>query len=329
MESAEDRLIARFFRPLATHPGALGLRDDAAFLVPPEGQDLVLKTDAVVAGIHSFPDDPPSALARRALRVNLSDLAAKGARPAAFLVSAAFPGTVDEAWLQSFADGLRADAEEFQCPLLGGDTDRTPGPATVAVFMVGWVPRGQMVQRAGARPGDVVMLSGTIGDGALGLELRKRAALAGQWGLTDAERDFLLDRYLVPQPRLGLADILRAHAHAAMDVSDGLVGDLAKLCRVSGVSAEIDTTRIPLSAAARRAVAGGSDHLATALTGGDDYELICVIAPDRAEAFRAQAERAGIAVTAVGRIVGGHGEPRFFDAQGRAMTFARGSFSHF
>lgn len=329
MESAEDRLIARFFRPLATHPGALGLRDDAAFLVPPAGHDLVLKTDAVVAGIHTFPDDPPSALARRALRVNLSDLAAKGAKPAAFLVSAAFPGDIDEAWLQSFTDGLRADAEAFGCALMGGDTDRTPGPATVAVFMVGWVPHGEMVQRAGARAGDAVLVTGTIGDAALGLVLRKEEGLARQWALTEAQCAFLLDRYLLPQPRVSLADILRAHAHAAMDISDGLVGDLAKLCRVSGVSADIDVARIPLSEAGRRAVEADTGMLTTALTGGDDYELICVMASDRVDSFRMQAERVGIPATVIGRIVAGNEEPRFIDGQGRAMAFVRGSFSHF
>src|SRR5262245_15109006 len=134
MESAEDKLIARFFKPLATHAGALGLTDDAAYFSPPEGHEIVLTTDAVVEGVHFLPDDPPDAIARKALRVNLSDLAAKGAKPAGFLLSLALSKDKDEKWLESFAEGLRADAKQYECPLFGGDTDRIPGPVTVTVF---------------------------------------------------------------------------------------------------------------------------------------------------------------------------------------------------
>src|SRR6266568_3470813 len=165
--SAEDRLIARYFRPLASHPGALGLADDAAILVPPPGCDVVLKADAIIGGVHFFPEDPADAVGRKALRVNLSDLAAKGAKPVGFLLSLALPDGTPDVWLAGFADGLRADAQFYGCPLLGGDTDRTPGPVMVSIAAFGTVPHGGMVRRSGAKPGDTVFVSGTIGDAAL------------------------------------------------------------------------------------------------------------------------------------------------------------------
>ena len=246
--SGEDRLIARFFKPLATHPGALGLSDDVVVITPPAGCDLVLTTDAIIAGVHFFAEDAAGDVARKALRVNLSDLAAKGATPLGFLLSLALPEDIGEDWLAGFAQGLREDAEQFGCPLFGGDTDRTPGPLSVSVAMLGSVPEGTMVRRAGARPGDRVFVSGTIGDAALGLSLRKGAA----WKLSDAQRGHLASRYLLPQPRNALAEAVRAHASAAMDMSDGLAGDLAKLCRASQVAADIEVARVPLSEPPRR-----------------------------------------------------------------------------
>ena len=167
-ESAEDRLIARYFRPLARHPGALGLVDDAAVIAPPPGCDVVLTTDGVIVGVHVFPDDRPENIGRKALRMNLSDLAAKGATPIGFLLSLALPAAIDEAWLAAFAGGLGEDAERYGCPLLGGDTDRTPGPASVSIAAFGAVPHGKMVRRSTAKPGDHIIVTGTIGDAALG-----------------------------------------------------------------------------------------------------------------------------------------------------------------
>ncbi len=227
--SAEDRLIARHFAAIATHPGALGLSDDAAFIAPPPGHDLVLKTDGIIGGVHFFPEDAAHTVASKALRVNLSDLAAKGARPLGFLLTLALPKDIGDAWLADFANGLRGDAVLFSCPLFGGDTDRTPGPITISIAMFGAVPEGTMVRRAGARPGDRIFVSGTIGDAALGLFVRKGEADA--WKLSGPHRQHLTSRYLLPQPRNALAEAVRTHASAAMDVSDGLVGDLAKLAR--------------------------------------------------------------------------------------------------
>jgi len=317
-------LIARYFKPIATHPGALGLVDDAAVLAPPPGCDLVLKADAIIGGIHFFPDDAPHTVASKALRVNLSDLAAKGARPLGFLLSLALPKETDEQWIDAFAQGLRGDAVLFDCPLFGGDTDRTTGPITVSIAMFGSVPQGSMVRRVGAKAGDRVFVTGTIGDGALGVMTRK----GKDWKLTEEQRQHLVSRYLLPQPRNALAEAVRAHASAAMDVSDGLVGDLAKLCRASGIAADIHVARVPLSDAAKAVIASEPGMLDTALTGGDDYEVICSVAAARAESFRGAAKAAKVTVTEIGEITAGEGV-RFLAATGQALTFKRASFSHF
>jgi thiamine-monophosphate kinase len=324
MASGEDQLISRYFKPMATAPGALGLTDDAAFITPPPGCDLVLKTDAIVGNVHFFPDDPPGQLARKALRVNLSDLAAKGAKPLGFLLSLVLPGEVSEGWLSSFAMGLEADAKSYGCPLFGGDTDRTPGPLTISIAMFGAVPAGTMVRRAGAKPGDRVMVTGTIGDAALGVQLRRGAA----WKVSLDAREYLLSRYLLPQPRNVLAEALRAYASAAMDVSDGLAGDLTKLCGVSNVAATIQLAKVPLSDAARGALIAESSLIETILAGGDDYEVLCTVPPDKVESFCAAAAAANVPLTEIGVISQGEGA-RFLDAENKPMTLTRLSYSHF
>src|SRR6516164_1930234 len=280
-QSGEERLIARYFAPLAKHPGALGLSDDAAAITPPAGCDLVLKTDGIVGGVHFFPDDPPEMVAKKALRVNLSDLAAKGAKPLGFLLTLALPEEIGDAWLAPFARGLGADAQAFGCPLLGGDTDRTGGPITISIAAIG------------------------------------------------AERNSLEARYLLPQPRTAIAEILRAHASAAMDVSDGLAGDLAKLCRASGVAAEIAVARVPLSDGACAALAKEPALIETVLTGGDDYEVVACVPAGKVEALRQQASAAGVAVTEIGAVTAGQGDARFLGPDGQPLVFRQPSFSHF
>ena len=326
-ELAEDRLIARYFRPLATAPGALGLVDDAAALTPPPGCDLVLTTDGVIAGVHFFPDDPPDMVARKALRMNLSDLAAKGAKPLGFLLSVALPAAADETWIGAFANGLGDDAARYGCPLYGGDTDHTPGPASVSIVAFGAVPHGKMVRRSTARPGDCIVVTGTIGDAAIGLKLRRDRGLAQRWRLTDAAAAQLAERYLLPQPRNALAEAVLHYASAAIDVSDGLVGDLAKLCRASSVAADIEVARVPLSEAAGAAIAAEPALLESALTGGDDYEIVLTLAAKKLPAFHAAAAAAGVAVTEIGRVQMGEGT-RFMH-EGSELTFARASYSHF
>jgi thiamine-monophosphate kinase len=324
--SGEDTLIARYFRPLATDPGAFGLDDDAAALKP-SGDDIVVTTDAIVEGVHFLPDDPPDTVARKALRVNLSDLAAKGATPAGFVLTLALRGA-DEAWLKPFAAALGEDANQFNCPLLGGDTVSTPGPLMVSVTAFGRVPSGKMVHRNGAKPGERVMVTGTIGDAALGLAVLKGGKIHA--ATTDAAaRETLVGRYRVPQPRVAMAEIVRAHAGAAMDVSDGLAGDLTKLCGVSGVCAVIDLASIPLSGAAKDLVSRGIVGLETLIAGGDDYEILCTIAEDRVEAFAQAAKRAGVSVSSIGTVIAGSTAPKFIDEQGREITLERRSYSHF
>lgn len=326
--SAEERLIARHFRPLATHPGAFGLSDDAAVITPPPGCDLVLTTDGVIAGVHFFPDDPAEMVARKVLRMNLSDLAAKGASPTGFLVALALPASIEEKWLAGFAAGLADDAQAYQCPLLGGDTDRTPGPISVSITAIGTVPQGKMVRRSTARPGDRVVVTGTIGDAALGLMLRRDGGFGERLHLSQAMRAHLLERYLLPQPRNALAAAVLAHASAAMDVSDGLAGDLAKLCRASSVAAEIEVARVPLSEAARAALAARPQLLETVLIGGDDYEILLTLPPAKLPVLRAAAQTAHVAVTEIGTIAAGEGA-RFVRDGGETLGFARPSYSHF
>ena len=327
-QSGEDRLIARYFKPLARHPGAFGLDDDAAILSPPAGHDVVLKTDAIVGGMHFFPNDPADAVARKALRVNLSDLAAKGAKPAGFLLSLALPKGVSGNWLSEFSRGLGADATRYGCPLMGGDTDRTRGPVTISIAAFGTLPAGSMVRRSGAKVGDRVVVSGTIGDAALGLKLRHKPSHAKRWKLDAKMRRHLLGRYLVPEPRNALAKALRVYASAGMDVSDGLAGDLAKLCRASGVAAEIDVARVPLSRAARKALSVDRKLIENIVTGGDDYEVVATVRPAKLSSLLAAARNAGVKLTEIGKVVKGRGA-RFRTPDGKVLRFARASFSHF
>src|SRR5712671_1029461 len=301
--SGEDSLIARYFKPIATDPGAFDLDDDAAALKA-LGGDIVVTTDAIVEGVHYLADDPPDTIARKALRVNLSDLAAKGAAPAGFVLTLALR-SVDDAWLKPFAQALGEDAVLFNCPLLGGDTVSTPGPRMISITAFGRVPTGKMVHRSGAKPGDRIVLTGTIGDAALGLDILKGGAAALALAGDAAAREMLIGRSRVPQPRNALATAVRDHAHAAMDVSDGLAGDLAKLCTASGVSAAIDAPGIPLSPAAAELVARGAVDLETLVSAGDDYEILCAIPEDRFEAFAQGARQGNVAVTSIGTVIAG------------------------
>jgi thiamine-monophosphate kinase len=320
MSSGEDDLIARYFQPLAVDPGAFGLIDDVAVLKN-AADDLVVTTDAIVEGVHFFPTDPPDTIGRKALRVNLSDIAAKGAQPAGFVLTLALR-QMNDAWLAPFARALGEDAAAFACPLLGGDTVSTPGPLMISVTAFGRVAVGRTVRRSGAKAGDRVVVSGTIGDAVLGLAL-----LGGKIAAPDAAT--LIDRYRVPQPRNALASSVRDHATAAMDVSDGLAGDLAKLCKASGVTAEIELGNIPLSAAARGLTDTGAIALEKLICGGDDFEILCTVPESQIAEFRRSAAQAGVPVSVIGVIREGDGLPRFIDSDGRARVFERGSFSHF
>jgi thiamine-monophosphate kinase len=328
----EQDLIARYFAPLAG-PGGLGLRDDAALLAVPPGTELVLTADALVAGVHFFSQDPPEKIAAKALGVNLSDLAAKAADPLGFLLTLALPRDWRPDWLEAFAHGLGEMAAQCHCPLLGGDTVATPGPLTLSITALGAVAAGKMKRRTTAAPGEAFYVSGTIGDAALGLRLRQ--AELGQeptpaWAqsLSPEQREMLIDRYLVPRPRLALIPALR-EASAAMDISDGFVGDLRALTRASGLHAQVDLRRIPLSAAGQIALGAEPALFERILCGGDDYEILCAVPQHAAARFEALAAVAGVPVTAVGRAVSPDSAESLIGRDGQSQIFERDRYSHF
>ncbi|MCF3936355.1 thiamine-phosphate kinase [Acuticoccus sp. M5D2P5] len=323
MAMDEDALIANLFAPLATDAGADALGDDAATFAAGEG-DIVVTCDALAAGVHFFPDDPPGAIAAKALRVNLSDLAAKGAAPFGYLLVLALGTGWTPDWARAFADGLAADQRRYGLTLLGGDTLRAAGGTTVAVTAFGRVPSGKVVRRRNAAIGDVVTVTGTIGDSALGLACRLGR---GPHGLGAADRAALEAAYLWPDPPVAGWRAVLGHAHASMDVSDGLVGDLAKLCGVAGVGARLAVERVPLSAAAKAAVAADPKALDTALTGGDDYQILATLPPAAIAPYRAALAAEGIAVAEIGTIVEGEGV--VLERDGAPIKLADGRFQHF
>ncbi len=323
----EFDLIHRYFAPLAARmEGALGLTDDACTYLPPPGHELVLTADALIAGVHFLADDPPDLIARKMLRVNLSDLAAKGATPVGYLMTTGFSDEIDEAWVAKFAAGLASDQETYGVALMGGDTVAQPGPLTLSLTAIGTIPAGTAMRRRGAIPGDRIYVSGTVGDGYLGLKV-----LRG--GLADLDRDLtrhLSDRYHLPQPRVGLGQALAASrlVHAAMDVSDGLVGDLGHICTASACGAVIRAARVPLSSAAAVALAEDLDLLQGILTGGDDYELLFTAPAEAAPAIVDIAAAAGVAIADIGEVVAGDGV-RVLDRDGDEIAVGRGGFRHF
>lgn len=320
----EFGLIARLFAPLAAgFPGALGLKDDAALVDVPAGRRLVVTADAMVAGVHFLPDDPPDLIARKLVRVNLSDLAAKGAVPYALLLCAAFPYGTSDAWLERFGAGLAADVAEFAVPLIGGDTVATPGPLTLSLTALGLAEPGRELLRSGATPGESVWVSGTLGDAALGLMV-----LQGTLMVPEADAVFLADRYRLPQPRTTLGPRLAGLARAAMDVSDGLGGDLGHICRASGVAIHIESARLPLSPAARRAVDQDAGLLAKCVSGGDDYEIVLTAPIGADQALQALSADLGVPLTRIGRVVPGAGVT-LLDAQGQAMPGMAQGYRHF
>lgn len=314
--------IARFFAPLAL-PGGLKLRDDVALIAGRRGERYVLKTDAIVEGVHFFADDPPADVARKLLRVNLSDLAAKGATPIGYLLAMALPKTRDDRWLASFSHGLATDQRKYRIGLFGGDSDATRGPTVLSLAVIGRVAQGRAILRDGARPGDLVYVSGTLGDAALGL-----AAIKGRLPkISRAARHYLERRYRLPEPRLSLGRRLTGIARAAADISDGLVADLGHVCAASGAGAVIETARLPLSAAVRSIIAGSPQRIRAALNHGDDYEVVFTAPPNAAGRIAAAARAAGVRVTAVGRIVAGRGV-RVLDAKGRRLRLSRSGYRH-
>jgi len=333
----EFELIARFLAPLsATEPGAFMLTDDAAVIAPRDGHRLVLTTDTLISGVHFLDDTQPAYIAAKSLRVNLSDLASMGADPDCYLLTLSLPagadGGWDAVWLDAFSQALMIEQQIFGVVLVGGDTVSTPGPLSVSVTALGHVPDGVWATRSGARPGDIVMVSGTIGDAALGL-----AALQGALeGIGDAEREVLVERHHRPQPRIAFGRRVAGLVHAMIDVSDGLVQDLGHICETSAVGATIMAERVPLSPAARSVVEARPELMQAVLGGGDDYELLFTLASGDRDAAYAIGRELDLPLSEIGRIedasfdasMGGSGVV-VLDGAGDAITLEHGGWRHF
>jgi thiamine-monophosphate kinase len=315
--------IRRFFAPLAG-PGGLGLKDDAALVDCRPGHRLVVTVDAIVEGVHYLPEDPPDLVARKLLRVNLSDLAAMGARPLHYLLTTALPTSLDDDWVARFAAGLAEDQRRFGVDLLGGDSVATAGPAVLSLTAIGEVASGAEIRRSGAKPGDRIWVSGTIGDAFLGLQVLR----GGHPALAPADRAALTQRFQLPEPRTELGPRLAGIAHAMLDVSDGLIADLGHICDASETGATIALASLPLSPAARRAVVAEPDLPARLAAAGDDYELLLTAPPEAGEAIGRLATELGLPITAIGMIDKAAGV-RLVDAGGHPIPVASAGYRHF
>ncbi len=318
MAMDEFSLIRRYFAPLATSAGADGLRDDVAEIARLEnGMGLIATKDAIVEGVHFLPDDPLETVAQKLVRVNVSDIIAKGGKPDAALLALVWPKGRPHEQLDGFARGLRKDFDRWGAHLVGGDTTSTDGPLTLTLTLTGKVGSRGPVRRSGAKVGDDIWVTGTIGDSWLGLQ-----AATGALGDLSAEaRNLLVSRYRVPEPpRLAFADVVAAHAHASIDVSDGLVADAGHVAEASGVALVIEAAKVPLSATGDAYVANSRADLRALLTGGDDYQTLFTAPPS--------ARAAITGATRIGAVIAGQGVS-ILDAAGATMTFDTPGFRHF
>lgn len=324
MAIGEFGVIDRFFGPLAG-TGSFQLADDVAVFAHGPGEEIVLTTDTVASGIHFFADDPADEIARKAIRVNVSDLLAKGVDPSRYLMALALPTPFDTHWLAAFAQGLRADQDFYGIQLLGGDTIAHSAGPVITLTMLGSIPLGEVRTRDGGKPGDDLMVTGTIGGPAIGLAIR--AGTPGPWSQLDAGiRDRLVRAYRLPEPPRGIAPLLRRHASASMDISDGLVGDADKLVSACGCSADIDIDSVPL-APGLSDLAAEDAILERLLTGGDDYQVLFALPAASREQFAAQARQAGIACSRIGELTPGVGPVRMIRG-GAPSQWKRRAFDH-
>jgi thiamine-monophosphate kinase len=319
----EFERIRRFFAPLAA-PGGLGLLDDAALVDCRAGRQLVITADAIVEGLHYLPDDPPDTVARKLLRVNLSDLAAMGARPLHYLLTTALPATHSADWVAAFARGLDEDQQRFKVSLLGGDSVASPGSAAFSLTAIGEVCSGMEVRRSGAVAGDQIWVSGTIGDACLGLDVLRGA----HSHLAAEHRTAVASRCRLPEPRVERGPRLVGLAHAMIDISDGLLADLGHICETSHVAARIELEALPLSAAARAIVDRQPDLRALLAVGGDDYELLFTAAPSASKAIGQLSAELPLPITLLGVIEPGEGV-RLLDAGGRVIPVTEPGYRHF
>lgn len=316
----EFELIQNYFSPLAKgFPGSLDLTDDAALVALPAGQELVITKDAICAGVHFTGDETPAQIAQKLLRVNLSDIAAKGAKPLCYFLAIMAPKNTTTGWFAEFAHGLAAGQQEFGVHLAGGDTTATLGPLALSLTMIGAVPKGSMLRRSGAKPGDSLFVSGTLGDSALGLLAIREKIPHDTW---------LQNRYLLPQPRVALGQSLRGIATSCMDISDGLMQDLGHICKASGVGAVVYRDRLPLSKATQALVKKNPDCWDNIYAGGDDYELLFTAPSGSADAVATLSSKLALPITSIGRIDSGSG-PTLLDSNGSAISISHPGYRHF
>ena len=319
----EFSLIEKYFAPIAGK-GAFALKDDAALFSPGEGMECVITQDAVAEGVHFFPEDPPEMVAAKALRVNLSDLAAKGARPSRFSVALGLSEDWSEEWVAGFARGLSHDAKVYEVELTGGDTFMTGGGTVISITALGEVKSGNYTARFGASPGDLVYVTGTIGDAALGLAVR-----SGRLEISSRENhSYLEDRYLLPQPRCALAEAIGKFASASIDVSDGFAADFGKLCQASQLVCSLPVSRIPLSDAAADAVSVDPALIQTILGGGDDYEIIVAVPPENRDSFENAANKQDFQTTAIGELMAGKTGLLITDENDEPLLIENAGYSH-
>jgi len=333
---SEFDLIDRYLKPLAaTAPGAFALTDDAAVLPDaPDAHAWVVTKDALSVGTHMLANDPPKTMAQKAVRVNLSDLASMGAKPACVFMALALGEDTSESFVREFVQGLVEDLSSYDVSLMGGDIIRQNGPFLVSITAMGLVPKDSVLRRAGAKPGDDVWVSGTMGDAALGL-LLARDGCSDHWSqLSKSDAGSLMERFRVPQPRTSLGVALRGIATSCIDVSDGLYADLGHVCRASGVACQIEQDRLPLSDAAHAILDIDASTVRSAqLGGGDDYEL-CFTAPEtaRAEIERNSGEFA-VKVTRIGKVstsgdAAAEKPVTVVDAAGQEVDITRAGYEH-
>jgi thiamine-monophosphate kinase len=316
----EFTIIEKYFVPLASGKGSLNLKDDAALIQTPLGHELVITKDALVQGVHFIGNEEPSEIARKGLRVNLSDLAAMGAEPFGYFLALMTPSSVDENWFRSFTAGLKVDQELYGITLLGGDTTRIPGPLSFSITALGFVPAGQALKRGGANPGDNIYVSGTIGDSALGLKIAQN-----EWQHSDS---FLLQRYNLPEPRVELGMALKHIATACMDISDGLMQDLRHICNCSGTGAVIQKDLIPLSKQAKTLLSQMHNADEIILAGGDDYELLFTASPFVSEALEAIAHKTNVPITSIGKITENK-DIELLNNEGSRIHLSKWGYDHF
>jgi thiamine-monophosphate kinase len=323
--SGEFEAIDRYLAPLSQgFSGARGLADDTASLIIGDGNEAVVTLDTMVSGVHFLPGDLPDMIARKLLRVNLSDLASAGATPRTYFLSMSLPSSLIDGWIAAFAGGLDADQKRFGVVLGGGDTTSTPGPLTLSLTAIGETPQGQAISRAGATPGQDIYVSGTIGDAALALTLIQSA------GVDQALREApgLVGRYRLPEPRVLLGISLRGLATAAIDVSDGLMADLGHICRISGVGAEVAAATVPLSPEARHFLSERKELSEIVYCGGDDYELLFTARPEDAATLSALSENLALPLTRIGRTVAGD-RPILLSESGEEVSLTSAGWRHF